>query len=93
VLIALGLIIGTALLLRAALGSGGRAHQPGRPQLPGQQPGQRGQHRPVRPSKLGLGCWRRSTAYSCRSTSSSASFDADDGASNAVHPARQTNIR
>jgi len=44
-------------------------------------------------SSLGLGCWRRSTATSWRSTSSSASLDADDRASSAIHPARRTNIR
>jgi hypothetical protein len=42
--------------------------------------------RSAQPS-LGLGCWRRSTATSCRSTSSSASLDADDRASSAIHPA------
>jgi len=44
-------------------------------------------------SSLGLGCWRRSTASSWRNTSSSASFDADDRASIAIHPTRPTNIR
>lgn len=44
-------------------------------------------------SSLGLGCWRRSTATSWRSTSSSASFAADERASSASHPARRTNIR
>lgn len=44
-------------------------------------------------SSLGLGCWRRSNATSWRSTSSSASFDADERASSAIHPARRTNIR
>jgi hypothetical protein len=44
-------------------------------------------------SSLGLGCCRRSTASSWRSTSSSASFDAGERASNANHPVRRTNIR
>ena len=42
---------------------------------------------------LGLGCWRRSTATSWRSTSSSASFEAVDRASSTIHPARRTNIK
>jgi hypothetical protein len=37
-------------------------------------------------SSFGLECWRRSTATSWRSTSSSASFDAEDRASSATHP-------
>ena len=44
-------------------------------------------------SSLGLGFCRRSTATSWRSTSSSASFDAAEHASSAIHPARRTNIR
>jgi hypothetical protein len=38
-------------------------------------------------SSLDLGCWRRNTATSWRSTSSSASFDADERPSIAIHPA------
>jgi hypothetical protein len=44
-------------------------------------------------SSLGLGCWRRSTATSWRSTRSSASFDADERASSTIHPASWTKIR
>jgi hypothetical protein len=42
---------------------------------------------------LGFGFWRRSTATSWRSTSSSASFDADERGDGAIHPARRTNIK
>ena len=44
-------------------------------------------------SSLGLGLCRRSTATSWRSTSSSASFDADERASSAIQPVKRTKIR
>jgi hypothetical protein len=44
-------------------------------------------------SSFGLGFCRRSTATSWRSTSSSASFDAAERASNAIHPVRRTKNR
>jgi putative transposase len=43
-------------------------------------------------SSFGLGCWRPSTATSCW-TSSSASFDAEERASSAIHPTSRANIR
>jgi hypothetical protein len=44
-------------------------------------------------SSLGLGFCRRSTVTSMRSTSNSASFDAEERASSAIHPARLTKSR
>jgi hypothetical protein len=48
--------------------------------------------RPAR-SSFGFGFCRRGTATSWRSTSRSASFDAGERASNAIHPPRRTKIR
>jgi len=42
---------------------------------------------------FGLGFFRRSTATSWRSISSSASFDAAERASSAIQPTKRTNIR
>jgi len=44
-------------------------------------------------SSYGFGCCRRSTAISWRSSSSSASFEAEECANSAIHPARRTKIR
>ena len=52
--------------------------QPVRPQPSRQEPDQRGQHRPAGPVPPGPGQVRRSTATSCRSTSSSASVNAGE---------------
>jgi hypothetical protein len=62
-------------------------------QQPGEQPGQRGEHRTVGPVQLGPGFCRRSTANSWRSTNSSASVEADERASSALQPARRMKIR
>ena len=57
---------------------GARRDQPVRPQPSRQEPDQRGQHRPAGLVPPGLGQVRRSTATSCRSTSSSASVNAGE---------------
>jgi hypothetical protein len=44
-------------------------------------------------ASFGLGFCRRSTATSWRSTSNSASFDAEERASSAIQPVRRTKIR
>jgi hypothetical protein len=54
---------------------------------------QRGQDRPSAQSSRGLGLPRRSTATSCRNTSSSASFDAVERASSTSQPASRMKIR
>jgi hypothetical protein len=65
---------------------GGGSNQPVQPQPWRQQPDQRGEDRPVCPVEPCRGLVRRSTATSCRSTSSSASFEADDRPSRASQP-------
>ncbi len=50
------------------------------PQSCRQEPDQRGEDGAVGPVEPGPGCARRSTATSCRSTSSSASLKADERA-------------
>jgi hypothetical protein len=57
---------------------GARRDQPVRPQPSRQEPDQRGQHRAVGPVPPGPGQVTRSTATSCRSTSSSASLNAGE---------------
>ena len=57
---------------------GARRDQPVRPQPSRQEPDQRGQHRPAGLVPPGPGQVRRSTATSCRSTSSSVSLNAGE---------------
>jgi hypothetical protein len=54
---------------------------------------QRGEDRPVGPVQPGRGLARRSTATSCRSTSSSASLKADDRLSRTIQPQTRTKTR
>jgi hypothetical protein len=72
---------------------GARRDQPVRPQPSGQVPDQRGQHARSAQSRRGLGLVRRSTATSCRRTSSSAFFDAYERPSNTSQPASRVKIR
>jgi len=65
---------------------GARRDQPVRPQPSRQEPDQRGQHRPAGPVPPGPGQVRRSTATSCRSTSSSVSMNADERPSRTSQP-------
>jgi hypothetical protein len=67
--------------------------QPMRSQLCRQEPDQRGEDRAVGPVKPGRGLARRSTATSCRSTSSSASLAADDRPSKTSQPQIRTKMR
>ena len=67
--------------------------QPVHPQLCWQQPDQRGEDHPVGPIEPRPGCARRSTATSCRSTSSSASLEADDRPSRTSQPQSRTKMR
>ncbi len=69
---------------------GARRDQPVRPQPSRQEPDQRGQHRPVGPVPPGPGQVRRSTATSCRRTSSSASSNAGERPSRTSQPAIRT---
>ena len=66
---------------------------PVRPQPSRQEPDQRGQHRAAGPVPPGRGQVRRSTATSCRSTSSAASLDAGERPSRTSQPASRTKIR
>jgi hypothetical protein len=67
--------------------------QPVHPQPCWQEPDQHGQDRAVDPVEPGPRMARRSTATSCRSTSSSAFFDADDRPSRISHPQSRTKMR
>ena len=67
-----------------------RGHQAAHPQRPWEQPGRAASTARSAQSSLGFGFWRCSTATSWRSTSSSASFDAAERASSAIHPASRT---
>lgn len=67
--------------------------QPMCPQVPGQQPDQRGEHGTISPVQSGLGVGAASTATSWRKTSSSTFFDAADRPSNHSHPRTRTKIR
>jgi hypothetical protein len=58
-----------------------------------QVPDQRGYDGSVGPVEAGLGLVRRSTATSCRSTSSSAFLDADERLSRTSQPQSRTKIR
>ena len=67
--------------------------QPANLREPGEQPDQSGEHCPVGPVQPRPGALPPKHATSWRSTSSSASFDAEERASSTIHPARRTNIR
>jgi hypothetical protein len=67
--------------------------QPVHPQPCRQKPDQRGEHRAVGQSSRGLGVVRRSTATSCRSTSSPASLDVGDRPSRTSEPPWGSRIR
>ena len=72
---------------------GAGCHQPAHPQRSGQEADQRDEHRAVRQSSRGRGWVRRSTATSCRSTSSSMSLDAVEPPSRTSQPQSRTKMR
>ena len=72
---------------------GAGCDQPVHPQRSRQQADQRGEDRAVSPVQPGLGMVRRSTATSCRSTSSSTFFAAAERLSRTSHPQSRTKIR
>ena len=72
---------------------GAGCHQPVHPQRSGQGADQRGEHRAVVRSSRGRGWVRRSTATSCRSTSSSMSLDAVERPSRTSQPQSRTRGR
>ena len=67
--------------------------QPARPQLPWQEPDQRGETARAAQSSRGRGVVRPSTATSCRRTSSSASLEADERPSRTIQPQTRTKMR
>ena len=72
---------------------GARGEQLVRPQPGRQEADQRGEDRAVSPVQLGRGWARRSTAVARRSTSSSASMEADDRPSRTSEPQTRTKMR
>ena len=87
----IGPLAGDQAAVPAQVGAGG--DQPVRSQPCRQEPDQRGEDRPVGPAGRGRGFARRSTATSCRSTSSSASLKADDRPSRTSQPQSRTKMR